>query len=121
MPFPAMLATRLRLERIKFVLVILNDGDVLIENLNVHVDVIANADGANPIRIAGTDEASGGDEAIGLTQFGAAYDNLSAGDYLANGAYTVREGSSTQDVVWTPSNTGNYESVYSRRFHCTRY
>ena len=32
-------------------LVILNDGDVLIENLNVQVDVIANADGANPIRI----------------------------------------------------------------------
>ena len=36
---------------VKFVLVILNDGDVLIENLNVQVDVIANADGTNPIRM----------------------------------------------------------------------
>ena len=98
---------------VKFVLVILNDGDVLIENLNVQVDVIANADGANPIRIAGTDQGSGGDEAIGLTQFGAAYDNLSAGDYLANGAYTVREGgcdgqTPCDDLVWTPSNAGTY-------------
>ena len=92
---------------VKFVLVILNDGDQLVENLNVQVDVIANADGANPIRVAGTDEASGGDEAIGLTQFGAAYDNLSAGDYLANGAYTVRD-SQGADLVWTPSNAGTY-------------
>ena len=88
---------------VPFVVVVKNDGTNDILNLNVRVQVISGAGGVNPTTILDVT-----DQVICPAIAGCPYASLTAGDYLANGAYTVKT-SSGSDLLWNPSIAGTYQ------------
>ena len=88
---------------VPFVVVVKNDGTNDISFLNVRVQVTSGAGGANPQTIVDNT-----DQVICPAIAGCPYASLAAGDYLANGAYTVKT-TSGADLVWNPSIAGTYQ------------
>ena len=88
---------------VPFVVVVLNDGTNDILNLNVRVQVIVDAGGSNPQTVLDRS-----DQVICPAIAGCTYADLPAGDYLANGAYSV-QAASGGDLIWTPSIAGDYQ------------
>jgi hypothetical protein len=92
---------------VPFVVVVKNDGTNDLNNLNVEVTVTANADSDNPSTVFSAD-----DQVICYspdpTNPLCPYDTLTAGSWLANGAYTVKN-TAGSDALWTPSTAGTYQ------------
>jgi hypothetical protein len=88
---------------VPFVAVIKNDGTSDIMNLNVRVQVITGSSGSNPQTILDIS-----DQVICPAIAGCIYSSLAAGDYLANGAYTVQN-LAGGDLIWNPSIAGTYQ------------
>lgn len=86
---------------VPFVVVVKNDGTNDILNLNVRVQVMSGTGAAQQTILDVTDQV------ICPAIAGCPYANLTAGDYLANGAYTVKSASGA-DLLWSPSIAGTY-------------
>ena len=86
---------------VPFVVVVKNDGTNDILNLNVRVQVMTGTGAAQQTIVDNVDQV------ICPAIAGCPYESLTAGDYLANGAYTVQNPSGG-DLLWSPSIAGSY-------------
>ena len=85
---------------VPFIVVVKNDGTNDILNLNVRVQVSTGTGAAQQTILDVSDQV------ICPAIAGCPYASLAAGDYLANGAYTVKAASGA-DLLWNPSIAGS--------------
>ena len=87
---------------VPFVVVVKNDGTNDILNLNVRVTVTSGTGVAQQTILDVSDQV------VCNAILGCPFASLAAGDYLDNGAYTVKAASGA-DLIWNPSIAGTYQ------------